>query len=167
MSSSLSDFSFKSAIFIGILQVLSLVPGVSRSGITITAARILEFKRFDSAKISFLLSIPTLGAVSLFGLSNMILSENLNLPNAPDNMRSGNGIGPNDNPDKVEVVFTNKEKSEIQTTINGYIESGDSIDDMGFKLGSMASEKQMSIKQMHHVLTTFNSKVQNYTPGKK
>lgn len=72
------NFSFRSAIFIGILQVLSLVPGVSRSGITITAARILEFKRFDSAKISFLLSIPTLGAVSLFGLSNMILSGNLN-----------------------------------------------------------------------------------------
>ena len=71
------DFSFKSAIFIGILQVLSLVPGVSRSGITITAARILKFKRFDSAKISFLLSVPTLGAVSLYGLRNMIISENL------------------------------------------------------------------------------------------
>ena len=95
------------------------------------------------------------------------LSENLNLPNAPDNMRSGNGIGPNENPDKVEVVFTNKEKSEIQTTINGYIKSGDSVDNMELKLGSMASEKQMSIKQMHHVLKTFNSKVQNYTPGKK
>jgi hypothetical protein len=95
------------------------------------------------------------------------LSENLNLPNVPDNMRSGNGIGPNENPDKVEVFFTNKEKSEIQTTINGYIKSGDSIEDMGFKLGSMASEKQMSIKQMHHVLKTFNSKVKNYTPGKK
>lgn len=95
------------------------------------------------------------------------LSENLNLPNAPDNMRSGNGIGPNDNPDKVEVVFTSKEKSEIQTTINGYIKSGDSVENMGVKLGSMASEKQMSIKQMHHVLKTFNSKVQNYTPGKK
>ena len=73
-----SDFSYKAAIFIGLFQILSLIPGVSRSGITITAARILNFKRFDSAKISFLLSIPTLAAVSVFGLKNVILSENIN-----------------------------------------------------------------------------------------
>ena len=48
-----NDFNYKSAIFIGILQVLSLVPGVSRSGITISAARILNYKRFDSAKRGF------------------------------------------------------------------------------------------------------------------
>ena len=53
-----SNFSFKSAIFIGTFQILSLIPGVSRSGITLTAARILNFNRFDSAKISFLLSLP-------------------------------------------------------------------------------------------------------------
>ena len=52
------------------------MPGVSRSGIAITAARLLKFKRFDSAKISFLLSIPILGAVSIFGLKNLLLSEN-------------------------------------------------------------------------------------------
>jgi undecaprenyl-diphosphatase len=69
------DFNYKSAIIIGFCQILSLVPGVSRSGITITAARILNFKRYDSAKISFLLSIPTLGAVSLFGLHNLIQEE--------------------------------------------------------------------------------------------
>lgn len=73
-----SDFNYKAAIFIGLFQILSLIPGVSRSGITITAARILNFKRFDSAKISFLLSIPTLAAVSVFGLKNLILSENIN-----------------------------------------------------------------------------------------
>ena len=71
------DFNLKSALIIGIFQVLSLVPGVSRSGITITAARILNFKRLDSAKISFLLSIPSLGAVSLFGLKNIISSPNI------------------------------------------------------------------------------------------
>ena len=71
------DFTFKSAMFIGILQIFSLVPGVSRSGITITAARILKFNRFDSAKISFLLSIPTLAAVSFFGLKNLVVSNNL------------------------------------------------------------------------------------------
>ena len=72
-----NDLSYKSAIFIGFFQVLSLVPGVSRSGITITAARFLKFERYDSAKISFLLSIPTLGAVSIFGLNNLINSESL------------------------------------------------------------------------------------------
>ena len=72
-----NNFNFKSAIIIGLFQILSLIPGVSRSGITISAARLLNFKRYDSAKISFLLSIPTLGAVSIFGLKNIILSENL------------------------------------------------------------------------------------------
>jgi undecaprenyl-diphosphatase len=71
------NFNYKSAIFIGILQILSLVPGVSRSGITISAARILKFNRYESAKISFLFSIPTLAAVSLFGLKNLITSETL------------------------------------------------------------------------------------------
>ena len=73
-----SNFSFKSAIFIGTFQILSLIPGVSRSGITLSAARILNFNRFDSAKISFLLSLPTLGAVSLFGLNNTLSSNNIN-----------------------------------------------------------------------------------------
>lgn len=73
-----NNFSFKSAIFIGTFQILSLIPGVSRSGITLTAARILNFNRFDSAKISFLLSLPTLGAVSIFGLNNTLSSSNIN-----------------------------------------------------------------------------------------
>ena len=72
-----NNFNYKSAIFIGVLQILSLIPGVSRSGITISAARILKINRYDSAKISFLLSIPTLAAVSLFGLNNLLYSEDL------------------------------------------------------------------------------------------
>ena len=72
-----NNFNFKSAIIIGLFQVLSLIPGVSRSGITITAARILNFERFDAAKISFLLSLPTLGAVSIFGISNIVSSGDL------------------------------------------------------------------------------------------
>jgi len=71
------DLSFKSVVIIGLFQVLSLIPGVSRSGITITASRLLCFNRLDSAKISFLLSIPTLGAISVFGLTNIISSNNL------------------------------------------------------------------------------------------
>ena len=70
-----NNFTIKSAIFIGILQILSLIPGVSRSGIAITAARLLNFKRVDSAKISFLISIPILFAVSIFGLKNIIFSN--------------------------------------------------------------------------------------------
>ena len=73
------NLSYKNAIFIGLFQILSLIPGVSRSGISITAARLLNFKRFDAAKISFLLSIPTLGAVSLFGVKNLITSEDVEI----------------------------------------------------------------------------------------
>ena len=62
------DFSNKSAVIIGLFQVLALIPGVSRSGITITSGRFLGFNRFDSAKISFFLSIPTLFAASILGI---------------------------------------------------------------------------------------------------
>ena len=71
------NFKLKDAFIIGLFQVLSLIPGVSRSGITISAARILKFKRYDAAKISFLLSIPTLGAVSIFGITNILYTQNL------------------------------------------------------------------------------------------
>ncbi len=70
-----SNFTIKTAVFIGLLQILSLIPGVSRSGIAITGARSLRFSRYESAKISFLLSIPTLAAVSIFGLDNLFKSE--------------------------------------------------------------------------------------------
>ena len=66
-----AGFTNKSAIIIGLFQVLSLVPGVSRSGITITSGRLLGFSRFDSAKISFFLSIPALGAASFLGVYNI------------------------------------------------------------------------------------------------
>jgi undecaprenyl-diphosphatase len=66
-----SNFTVKSAITIGIFQVLALVPGVSRSGITITSGRLLGFSRFDSAKISFMLAIPALSAASLLGIFNI------------------------------------------------------------------------------------------------
>ena len=71
-----NNLNMKSVFFIGIMQILSLIPGVSRSGIAITAARLLKFKRTDAAKISFLISIPILGAVSIFGLKNLIFLEN-------------------------------------------------------------------------------------------
>tara|TARA_Y100000590_G_scaffold183389_1_gene208978 strand:- start:1477 stop:2244 length:768 start_codon:yes stop_codon:yes gene_type:complete len=66
-----TSFNNQSAIFIGLFQTLSLIPGVSRSGITITSGRFLGFNRFDSAKISFFLSIPTLSAASALGIYNI------------------------------------------------------------------------------------------------
>ena len=66
-----TEFTNKSALFIGLFQVLALIPGVSRSGITITSGRMLGFNRFDSAKISFFLSIPTLTAASVIGIYNV------------------------------------------------------------------------------------------------
>ena len=72
-----NNFSIKNAVFIGLFQILSLMPGVSRSGIAITAARFLNYKRVDAAKISFLLSIPILAAVSIFGFKNIFFSDDI------------------------------------------------------------------------------------------
>ena len=66
-----TNLNFNSILFISVFQILSLIPGVSRAGITITAARILKFDRFDSSKISFLLSIPALGGASILGLKDI------------------------------------------------------------------------------------------------
>ena len=72
------DFNLKSAVFIGFFQILALIPGVSRSGIAITAARFLKFDRVDSAKISYLLSIPVLTAVSFYGIyKNIYVSDTM------------------------------------------------------------------------------------------
>jgi undecaprenyl-diphosphatase len=73
-----TNLNFQSILFIGLFQILSLVPGVSRAGITITAARILKFNRLDSSKISFLLSIPALGGASFLGLKD-VLNQPLDL----------------------------------------------------------------------------------------
>ena len=66
-----TNLNLKSILFIGLFQILSLIPGVSRAGITITGARILRFNRIDSSKISFLLSIPALAGASFLGLKDV------------------------------------------------------------------------------------------------
>ena len=66
-----SNLNLQAILFISLFQVLSLIPGVSRAGITITAARILKFNRLDSGKISFLLSIPALAGASFLGLKDV------------------------------------------------------------------------------------------------
>ncbi len=57
-----------SSILIGLAQCLALVPGVSRSGITITAALLLGFKRETAARFSFLLSLPIVAGAALLKL---------------------------------------------------------------------------------------------------
>jgi len=76
-----NNFNFKAAFVIGLFQIFSLIPGVSRSGIAITISRFLKFKREDAVKISFLLSIPILGAVSLYGIKNILFSEDVGFTN--------------------------------------------------------------------------------------
>ncbi len=67
-----SNLNIKSILFIGLFQILALIPGVSRAGITMTAARFLKFNRVDSGKISFLLSIPALAGASFLGLKDIV-----------------------------------------------------------------------------------------------
>ena len=67
-----SNLNLKIIFYIGLFQTLALIPGVSRAGITITAARIFKFNRFDSSKISFLLAIPALTGASILGLKDII-----------------------------------------------------------------------------------------------
>tara|TARA_B100001175_G_scaffold286053_1_gene267512 strand:- start:2729 stop:3496 length:768 start_codon:yes stop_codon:yes gene_type:complete len=71
-----TDFNIKSVFIFGFFQVLALIPGVSRSGITITAGRILGFNRTDSTKISFYLSIPALLGASALGIKDLF-NENI------------------------------------------------------------------------------------------
>ncbi len=59
--------TLKNVLIVGLAQMLAFVPGTSRSGITMTAARYLGFKRIDAARFSFLLSIPITAAAVLMG----------------------------------------------------------------------------------------------------
>ena len=67
-----TDLNIKAILFIGLFQILALVPGVSRAGITLTAARFLKFNRVDSSKIAFLLSIPALAGASFLALKDAV-----------------------------------------------------------------------------------------------
>jgi undecaprenyl-diphosphatase len=71
-----SELSLREGLFVGAAQALALVPGVSRSGITITAGRLLQLDRDAAARLSFLLLVPTvLGAVLLKGVKDVALGD--------------------------------------------------------------------------------------------
>ena len=67
-----ASLNYKNILIIGLLQVLAIIPGVSRSGIVITASRFLNFDRIDSSKIAFYLSIPALGGASFLGIKDVL-----------------------------------------------------------------------------------------------
>ena len=77
----LEHISWRSSLAIGVAQILALVPGTSRSGITITAARMLGVERSDAARFSMLLSIPTIAAagtlvgIDIYESGNAILER--------------------------------------------------------------------------------------------
>jgi undecaprenyl-diphosphatase len=75
----MSDLGARQAVVMGLAQALALAPGVSRSGITITAGRFMKLDRDSAARFSFYLLLPTvLGAVLLKGVQDVLLGE---LPN--------------------------------------------------------------------------------------
>ncbi|MCJ7816175.1 MAG: undecaprenyl-diphosphate phosphatase [Xanthomonadales bacterium] len=71
----LEDISLKDALLIGLMQALALVPGVSRSGVTITAGRFLGLSPDAAARFSFLLAIPIISAAGGYGALRVALGD--------------------------------------------------------------------------------------------
>jgi len=72
-TNSLQDMGMREALVLGLFQIASLVPGTSRSGITITAARMMGYHRRDTVKVSLLMSIPTLSMAGVLSFADMTL----------------------------------------------------------------------------------------------
>ena len=71
----LSDLGFRGAVLIGVFQALALIPGTSRSGITITAGLMLGLSREAAARFSFLMAIPIIAAAGCFKAVSLMQSE--------------------------------------------------------------------------------------------
>ena len=75
-----TDWTLRDAIILGLWQAVALIPGTSRSGITITGARFLGFERHDAARLSMLMSIPTImasGGLTALDLIGNVTSQTL------------------------------------------------------------------------------------------
>ncbi|MGE3528115.1 MAG: undecaprenyl-diphosphate phosphatase [Methyloceanibacter sp.] len=70
----LSNMTLGAALLIGVAQALALIPGTSRSGVTITAGRFLGFTRPDCARFSFLLGIPAIAGAGIFTVGDALSS---------------------------------------------------------------------------------------------
>lgn len=68
-------FTLGAMMLIGCAQAVAIMPGVSRSGVTITAALLLGFNRAKSAKVSFFLSMPVIAGAAVLKLKDVALSE--------------------------------------------------------------------------------------------
>ena len=66
--------SFKQTFLIGLSQALAFIPGVSRSGVTMTTARAMGIERESAAKYSFMLSAPIVLAATIFKLKDFVFS---------------------------------------------------------------------------------------------
>jgi undecaprenyl-diphosphatase len=72
----MSDLGPGHAVLMGVAQSLALMPGVSRSGVTITAGRILGLDRDSAARFSFLLLVPTVAGAALYtGVKDVLLGD--------------------------------------------------------------------------------------------
>ncbi|MDD7735459.1 MAG: undecaprenyl-diphosphate phosphatase, partial [Bacillales bacterium] len=71
------DFTYKTALIIGLAQVLALIPGTSRSGITIISALLIGCSRKSSCEFSFFLSLPIMIGASLLKLVKYFIKGNL------------------------------------------------------------------------------------------
>ena len=69
----IAEVRIKDALIIGVAQALALVPGTSRSGITITAGRLLGFERQDAARFSFLLSAPVILLATVYKGGELVM----------------------------------------------------------------------------------------------
>jgi undecaprenyl-diphosphatase len=67
----------KQALFVGLAQMLALIPGTSRSGVTMTMARYLGFERLSAARFSLLLSIPVIIAAGCLQIVKLIRQEDI------------------------------------------------------------------------------------------
>lgn len=74
----LTDLTWKTSLAIGLAQMFAIIPGTSRSGITMTAALFAGLRREVAARFSFLLSIPTIGGAALLKLLEMLDAPNVN-----------------------------------------------------------------------------------------
>ena len=71
----------KDALFIGIAQCLALVPGVSRSGITMTAGRLCRMKRTAATQFSMMLSVPVIAAAAIWHVGKLFFENKLDVLN--------------------------------------------------------------------------------------
>lgn len=72
------DLTWKDALFIGLIQVIALIPGISRSGSTLIAALFKDIKRSSALKYSFMLYIPISLGTIILGVKDILESSNLN-----------------------------------------------------------------------------------------